>query len=385
MRQTYLPFARPSIAEEEIAAVAGALRSGWLTSGPKVREFETIFAEKVGAEAACAVSSCTAALHLSLIAHGIGHCDEVVTSTMTFAATANVIEHAGARTVLVDVEPDTLNIDPAAVEAALTARTRAVIAVHYAGHPAELDALHALCDARGLHLIEDAAHALPAAYRGRPVGSAANLAAFSFYATKNITTGEGGMLTGERRLVEKVRPLALHGMNRDAWRRYDKAGSWYYEVAAPGFKYNMTDPEAAMGMVQLARLANFQKRRREIVDLYRTGFAGNPALELPGERDHVAHAWHLFALRLRLDALRIDRKGFIDALAARNIGASVHFIPVHMHPYYRERYGLDPADFPVATEAFQRLLSLPLDPMLSDTDIGDVIETVNEVAQEYRT
>lgn len=384
VRKTHLPFARPTVGEEEVVAVADALRSGWLTSGPKVKEFEAAFALDIGAEAALAVSSCTAALHISLLAHGIGPEDEVITSTMTFAATANVVEHVGARPVLVDVEPDTLNIDPKKVEAALTNRTRAVIAVHYAGHPAELDALRKICQTRGIHLIEDAAHSLPASYRGRKIGSETNLAAFSFYATKNLTTGEGGMLTGPEELIDKVRPLALHGMSRDAWKRYDKGGNWYYEVAVPGFKYNMTDPDAAMGLVQLGRLKGFQARRRAIVNRYIGAFAGHPAFEMPIERAHVEHSWHLFPLRLKPYALVIDRNKFIEELARHNIGTSVHFIPVHRHPYYRDRYGYRAPDFPVAEDAFNRIMSLPLDPGLTDEDVDDVTNAVLGVANEYK-
>lgn len=385
MRDTYLAFSRPAIGEDEVAAVSEALRSGWMTSGPRVKEFERAFAGYVGADAALAVSSCTAALHLSLLAHGIGRGDEVITSTMTFAATANVIEHVGADTVLVDVERDTLNIDPDAVEAAVTERTRAVIAVHYAGHPADLVRLRGICEARGVALIEDAAHALPAACQGRTVGSGNNLAAFSFYATKNLTTGEGGMLTGPAELVERVRPLALHGMSRDAWKRYDKGGGWYYDVEAPGFKYNMTDPEAAVGLVQLRRLPEFKARRNEIVNSYLNRLRCGDAFELPVERAEVEHAWHLFPLRLVREALRVDRGQFIEALADRNIGTSVHFIPVHRHPYYRERYGYQANQFPIAEDAFARILSLPLHPGLSEGDVSDVVEAVLEVAgREHR-
>lgn len=384
MREEFLPFARPAIGERELSAVTETLASGWLTTGPRVKEFEREFAARVGAESALAVSSCTAALHLSLLTHRIGPGDEVITSTMTFAATANVIEHVGARAVLVDVEPDTLNIDPSAVEACITNRTRAIIVVHYAGHPVELGRLREIAGKRGVYLIEDAAHSLPASYQGQSVGAGSNLAAFSFYATKNMTTGEGGMLTGPADLVERVRPLALHGMSRDAWKRYDKGGSWYYEVAAPGFKYNMTDPEAAMGLVQLERLPAFSKRRREVVSRYREGLGRQSAIQLPVERPGVEHAWHLFPIRVRTERLRLGRDEFIDRLARLNIGTSVHFIPVHRHPYYREMYGYAPEQFPVAEDAFCRLISLPLDPVLSDDDVGDVIEAVNAVADEHR-
>lgn len=383
MRSKYLPFARTSLGEEEISAVSDAMRSGWITSGPRVKQFETEFAAEVGAESALAVSSCTAALHLSLLAHGIGPGHEVITSTMTFAATANVIEHVGASTVLVDVDAGTLNIDPVLVRKAITERTRAVIAVHYAGHPAEIEALRDICHEYDIHLIEDAAHSLPAAYNGKKVGSGRNLAAFSFYATKNLATGEGGMLTGETDLIDRVRPLALHGMSRDAWKRYDKSGSWFYEVAAPGYKYNMTDPDAAMGLVQLKRLNDFQKRRKEIAESYMEAFSGHPGLEMPVSKDGIKHAWHLFVLRLCLSNMKIGRDAFIENMAKNNIGTSVHFIPVHKHPYYREKYGYMAADFPVAEDAYSRILSLPLDPALTDEDVSDVINSVLQIADEY--
>lgn len=384
MRSEYLPFCRHAIGEEEIAEVVDTLRSAWITTGPKTRRFEEEFAGYVGAPGALALSSCTAALHLALAAARIGPGDEVVTTPFTFAATANVIEHVGARVVLADVEPDTLNLDPAAAEAALTPRTRAIIVVHYAGHPAELNAFTALAAARGLLLVEDAAHALPARYHGRLVGSGTNPVAFSFYATKNLTTGEGGMLTAATELLEAARPLALHGMTSDAWRRYERGGSWAYEVRSPGFKYNMGDIQASLGLWQLRKLTAFQERRRRIVALYNEAFAAEDAFELPVARPGIEHAWHLYPLRLRLDALRIDRDAFLRELAERNIGASVHFIPIHVHPYYRDRYGWRPEDFPVAYDAFRRILSLPVDPRLEDADAADVIEAVLDVARTYR-
>ena len=384
MRSEYLPFCRHALGEEEIAEVVDTLRSAWITTGPKTRRFEEEFATYLGAPGALALSSCTAAMHVALAAARIGPGDEVVTTPFTFAATATVVEHVGARVVLADVEPDTLNLDPAAVEAVLTPRTRAIIVVHYAGHPAELDAFTALAAARGLMLVEDAAHALPARYRGRLVGSGANPAAFSFYATKNLTTGEGGMLTAAPELLEAARPLALHGMTSDAWRRYERGGSWSYEVRSPGFKYNMGDIQASLGLWQLRKLASFQERRRRIVAAYNEAFAAADAFELPAERPDVEHAWHLYPLRLRQAALRIDRDAFLRELAGRNIGASVHFIPIHLHPYYRDRYGWQPADFPVAYDAFQRILSLPVDPRLDDADAADVIEAVLDVAHTYR-
>ena len=383
-RTEFLPFSPPLIGEEEIAEVVDTLRSSWITTGPKTRRFETEFAAHVQAPGALALSSCTAALHTALVTLGIGPGDEVVTTPMTFAASANVIEHVGARPVLADVEPDTLNLDPARVAAAITPRTRAILPVHYAGHPVELDALGLLAERHRLALIEDAAHALPAVYKGRRIGSGTNPAAFSFYATKNLTTAEGGMLTGDPDFLARARIVGLHGMSREAWQRYDKGGSWYYEVVLPGFKYNMTDIQAALGVWQLRKLERHQARRRAVVALYDAAFAGEPALELPVTRPEVEHAWHLYVLRLRPEALRIDRDRFITALAERNIGTSVHFIPIHLHPYYRDRYGYAPDAFPVAHANYRRMLSLPLNPRLSDPDVADVIEAVRDVVRTHR-
>jgi dTDP-4-amino-4,6-dideoxygalactose transaminase len=383
-RAAFLPFSPPCLGEDEIAAVVDTLRSRWITTGPKTGRFEREFAARVAAPGALAVNSCTAALHTALAALHIGPGDEVITTPLTFAASVNVVEHVSARPVLVDVDHETLNIDPELVADAITPRTRAIIAVHFAGHPAELDPLRELARQHALTLVEDAAHALPARYRGRPVGSGSNPVAFSFYATKNLTTGEGGMLTGEPAFLDDARVLSLHGMSRDAWKRYDRGGSWFYEVLAPGFKYNMTDIQAALGLVQLNRLAAFQQRRREIVTQYSEAFGGHEALDTPVERDHVEHAWHLYVLRLRLDVLRIGRDRFIEELAARNIGTSVHFIPVHVHPFYREKYGYTPFDFPVAYGNYARSVSLPLHPSLSAEDVGDVIDATLDVAHRFK-
>lgn len=382
--QPFVPFARPLVGEDEIASVSEALRSGWISAGPKTREFEEAFRDYLGAPATLAVNSCTAALHLAVLGAGVGPGDEVLTTPLTFAATVNVIVHAGARPVLVDVEPDTLNIDPQAVPAAVTPRTKAVVTVHYGGHPAELDPLHEIAQRHGLVIIEDAAHALPAQYRGRLVGSGENPAAFSFYATKNITTGDGGMLTGEPGFVEEARVASLHGMSRDAWKRYAERGGWRYEVTLPGFKYNMTDPAAALGLAQLRRLEEFQRRRREVVAAYERGFGGHDAFETPVERPDVEHAWHLYVLRLRRDALSIDRDVFVDELQRRRIGTSVHFIPIHLHPYYRRTLGYEPADLPVAYDAYQRMLSLPLYPGLSQAEVDRVVAAVLDVARRFR-
>ncbi len=383
MRKTFLPFSPPLIGEAEVREVVDTLHSDWITTGPKTRAFEKAFARYVDAPSALALNSCTAGLHTALLALGVGAGDEVVTTPMTFAASVNVIEHVGARPVLVDVEADTLNLDPDKVAAAVGPKTRAVVAVHYAGHPVELDAIRGLAEADGLALIEDAAHALPARYKGQCIGSGDNAASFSFYATKNMTTAEGGMLTGSPELLEQARVVALHGMSRNAWNRYDEKGSWYYEVMMPGFKYNMTDIQAAIGLHQLDRLEGFQRRRREVVAAYHEGFGDMEALELPVERREVESAWHLYVLRLRPGRLRIGRDAFVRELGERNIGASVHFIPIHLHPFYRDKYGYTPDDFPVAFSNYERMLSLPLNPRLSDEDVADVIEAVRDIVTHH--
>jgi dTDP-4-amino-4,6-dideoxygalactose transaminase len=389
-RASFLPFAPPALGDEEIAEVVETLRSGWIATGPRVARFEVAFAEAVGAPAALALSSGTAGLHLALCALGVGPGDRVVTTPMTFCSSVHVIEQAGAVPVLVDVEPGTLNIDPERVAAAVerTPRVRAIEPVHLYGHPCEMDALLDIAERYGLALVEDAAHALPAAYRGRVVGAPAaavtDLTAFSFYATKNLTTGEGGMLTGPPDLLERARTLSLHGMSRDAYRRYAQGGSWRYDVVAAGFKYNMTDLQAALGLVQLRRLASFQARRREVVAMYDAAFAGLEELELPVRQPHVEHAWHLYVIRLHLDRLAVDRAAFIAELTERRIGTSVHFIPVHLHPYYRDRYGFTPADFPVASREYERIISLPLHPGLTEEDVEDVIEAVRAVVSRHR-
>lgn len=384
VRAQFLPFSPPLIGEEEIAEVIDALRSDWITTGPKTRQFEQEFAAAMQAPGALAVNSCTAAMHTALVTLGIGPGDEVVTTPITFAATANVVEHVGARPVLADVEPDTLNIDPERVAAAITPRTRALLPVHYAGHPVDLDALSTLADRHGLALVEDAAHAVAAAYRGRPIGSGTNPVAFSFYATKNLTTAEGGMLTADPEFLDRARMISLHGMSRDAWKRYDKGGSWYYDILMPGFKYNMTDLQAALGLWQLRKLAGFQAHRAAIVRRYQEAFGAEDAFELPVAHPGVTHAWHLYVLRLRDGVLTIDRDRFLEELRARNIGSSVHFIPLHLHPYYRNKYGYAPDAFPVAYDSFRRIMSLPLSARLSDADAADVITAVLDVARRFR-
>jgi dTDP-4-amino-4,6-dideoxygalactose transaminase len=380
-----LRFAAPSIGEAEIEAVAEALRSGWLTAGPRTAEFERRFAESVGAPAALACSSGTAALHLALIAAGVGPGDVVLTTPLTFCSTVHVIEHLGARPVLVDVDAVSLNISALGLAEAvgdLDSAPKAILPVHLAGLPAAMEDILRLADRHGAAVIEDAAHAQGASVGGDPVGgvstgsSVPRAAAFSFYVTKNITTGEGGMLTGHQDLVDEARRWSLHGMSRDAWNRYGPAGSWRYSVSRPGFKYNMTDVQAALGLVQLGRSDEFLARRRAIAQTYDASFATLDALRPVSRPTHPGHAWHLYMVRVDPEGSPMSRDELITALAARGIGTSVHFIPIHRLEYYRDRYGYSPEDFPVANTAFEQLVSLPIYPAMTDDDVLDVIDAV---------
>jgi dTDP-4-amino-4,6-dideoxygalactose transaminase len=384
-RSTFLLYNRPDITEEEVNAVVAAVRSGWITRGPKVGEFERALSQYLDGGRVVALNSCTAGLHLALLAAGIGPGDEVVTTPLTFAASVNVILHVGATPVLADVDPATGVLDPDAARAAITARTRAVMPVDYAGHPVDMDAFLTLSRERGVAIIEDAAHAISTTYRGRRVGTWPWFTAFSFYATKNLATGEGGALVcPDAASEERVRVLSSHGMTHNAWARYSETGSWYYEITEAGFKYNMTDLQAAMGLVQLRRLASLQARRAAIADAFNTAFADDPALEIPSVAPWAGMAWHIYPLRIRPEHLTIDRDRFIEALKARNIGTSVHFIPIHYHPYYRDRFGWRRGMFPAAEDYFAREISLPLYPSMTEEDVADVIAAVKEVADLHR-
>jgi perosamine synthetase len=384
MRQRFLPFAEPLLGDEEIDAVVDCLRSGWLTSGLKVRQFEQEFREYVGCDHALAVNSCTSALHVALEAVGVGPGDEVITSPMTFAATVAVIEHLGARPVLVDCDPVSLNLDPSRIPAAITPRTRAIVPVHFAGQACDMDAILAIARTHGLAVVEDAAHALPTLHRGRKVGTLGDITCFSFYATKTVTTGEGGMaVTNDAAYADRMRVMHLHGMSRDAWKRYTREGSWHYDILAAGFKYNLTDIAAAIGIEQLRRCDPFHARRHDIALRYHDAFAGLRGLEVPFVPDPDAHAWHLYVIRTS-DRLACDRDGFIRGLAAANIGTSVHFIPVHLHPYYRNKYGYLPSDYPNALAAYQRIVSLPIYPKMTDEDVQDVIGAVTTLVTEHQ-
>lgn len=384
-REQFLPYHRPSIDEADVEAVTAVLRSGWLTTGAQAHAFESEFAAAVGARHALALNSCTAALHLALEALGVGPGDEVIVPTMTFAATAEVVFYLGARPKLVDSLPGSLNLDPARVAAAITPHTKAIIPVHYGGQPCDLDSLRVIAASHDIPLVEDAAHAFPAEFRGRPIGSQGNLACFSFYATKNITSGEGGMVTtDDDALHARMRLMSLHGISHNAWNRYAAEGSWYYEVVEPGYKYNLTDIAAALGREQLKKAAGFRARRRHLAAGYAAAFAATPELDAPTELPNRMHAWHLYPIQIRPECLRIGRNQFIEELKARRIGTSVHFIPLHMHPFYAKALDCQPDDFPVATAAFHRLISLPLYPAMSDADLADVAAAVSDVVAQYR-
>ncbi len=381
----FIPFARPDISDAEKAEVLETLESGWITTAAKTRAFEGAFAGEVGATHGVAVNSCTAAMHLALEALGVGPDDEVIVPTLTFAATAEVVRYMGARPVLVDVRAGDQNMDPAAVERAITGRTKVIIPVHFGGQACDMERLLQLARARDIKVVEDAAHAFPAALQGKAVGSIGDITCFSFYATKTITTGEGGMATtDDEGWAERMRVMSLHGISKDAWKRYTAEGSWYYEIVAPGFKYNMTDIAAAMGLVQLRRADEMLQRRRDIARRYAAAFADEQALEVLDVRDFDEHAWHLFVIRLRDGALSIGRAEFIEQLKARGIGASVHFIPLHLHPYYRETYGHEAEDFPVALDCYERSLSLPIFSAMSDAEVDRVVAAVGDICAASR-
>ncbi len=383
---SYIPFHQPSIGPEEMEAVRQVLLSGWLTTGAVALDFEKKFAEYLGCKHALAVNSGTSALQLALDAIGLRPGDEVLVPSYTFTATAEVVTYFGARPVLCDSLAGGFNLDAADAERRLTARTRAIIPVHIAGEPCDLDAVHAVARRHNLRVIEDAAHSLPAWYRGRRIGTISDMTAFSFYATKTITTGEGGMLTtDDDAYAERARTMRLHGIGGDAWKRYSKAGSWFYEVHHAGYKLNLPDILAALGRAQLAKCDRFWKQRREIADYYLDRFAQMEEVELPpAGAEPSDHSWHLFILRLREGTLSIGRDEFIEQLKALGIGASVHFIPLHRHPYYVKEYGYQNRDFPHADASFSRALSLPIFPGMEEPQMRRVVQSVQQVVGKNR-
>jgi dTDP-4-amino-4,6-dideoxygalactose transaminase len=377
-----VPFARPAIGRSEIREVLETLESGWLTTGPRVKRFEQRFAAYTGAPHAVAVNSCTAALHLALLAAGIGPGDEVVTTPLTFCATANTIVHVGATPVFADIDPITWNLDPAAAEAAVTPRTRAIVPVHYAGRPVDLRAYRAIADRHGLVLIADAAHCAEGLIDGTHVGAAADFTCFSFYATKNLTTGEGGMLTtaASDEVVDRIRITALHGMSRDAWARYEGRGVTDYDVVVPGFKYNMMDLQAAIGLHQLARLEDNLVRRETIWRAYDEGLADVPVTRPAPAEPGTRHARHLYTILVDEACCGADRRTMAAGLAARGVATSVHFKALHLHSYYANRYGLTRGSFPHAERVSDTTLSLPFSAATSDDEVDQVIDAVRAVA-----
>jgi dTDP-4-amino-4,6-dideoxygalactose transaminase len=378
-RPNMLVFGSPLIGEEEVQEVAETLRSGWLGTGPRVRRFEEAFREYAGAKHAMALNSCTAGLHLALIVAGLRPGDEVITTPMTFCATANTVLHAGGRPVFADVDRRTMNIDPQRVEDAITPRTRAIVPVHFAGRPCDMDALMDIARRHDLMVIEDAAHCIEGLYKGRKIGSIGDMTCFSFYVTKNIVTGEGGMVTTNRDVwADKVKMYGLHGMNKDAWKRYSDEGFKHYQVVFPGFKYNMMDIQAAIGLHQLRKVEPFLSRRETVWETYDRAFAGLPVfVPEPAEPD-TRHARHLYTLLLDLERLPVGRDEFQQRLHRRNIGTGIHFTALHLHEYYRKTFGYKPDDFPNARWISERTISLPLSAKLTDEDVDDVVAAVRE-------
>jgi perosamine synthetase len=383
VRETLLPYGRQALSEADIQAVVDVLRSDWLTTGPKVAEFEEAFAARVGAAHAVSFSSGTAALHGAAFASGLKPGDEAVTTPMTFAATANCVLYQGATPVFADVCPDTLNIDPEQIEKRISSRTRAILAVDYAGHPADLDPILEIAKRHGLIVIEDACHALGAECRGRRVGSIADMTVFSFHPVKHITTGEGGMVaTNNPELAETLRRFRNHGISSEA-RQRQSAGQWHYEMVLLGYNYRLTDIACALGLEQLKRLDSNLARRREIAARYTAAFREVRGGVPPAMRPEVNPAWHLYPIRLDLEKLAADRGEVFRALRAENIGVNVHYIPVHYHPYYRDRFGDKRGEFPVAEDAYERLVSLPMFHAMTDRDVEDVIQALTKVAAHY--
>ena len=386
VRDTFLPFSRPSISEDEIAAVGDVLRSGWITTGPKTKEFEARFAEYCGVKNALAVTSGTAAQHLLMLALGIGPGDEVVTTPMTWATTANMVAAVGATPVFADVDERTFLLDPAEVAKKITPRTKAIIPVHFGGLPADLDALRALAEPRGILVLEDAAHAVGTQYKGRTIGSHGNPAMFSLHPIKNVTTGEGGFVTtDDDELARKIRLYRFHGVNRDSWSR-GRGGAAGYDIEMPGFKYNLTDIQSAIGLGQLSRLEGFIARRAELAARYLKQFDGMDEIR-PCAADAgypLRHAWNMFTILVDPDRLTIDRFEFMDALKAENVGTGLHFIAVHLHPFYAETYGCRRGDFPRAEKVSDRILTLPLFPAMADKDVDDVVAAVQKVVRAHR-
>lgn len=380
-----MPFHRPWLKDEEIQEVIDTLKSGWLTTGPKTHLFEEDFKNYIGCRNAIGLNSCTAGLHLSLVAMGFEPDSEVIVTPMTFPATANVAVHERLRPVFVDIEPGTLNIDPTKIEEKISSRTKAIFPVHFAGHPCDMDSIQAIADKYNLVVIEDAAHALESSYKEKKIGNLGHLTSFSFYANKNITTGEGGMLTvNDDELAEKIRVMRLHGMNRDAWKRFGKSEFVNWHLHTPGYKYNMTDISAALGIHQLKKVNQFLEIRKRYAEIYDEAFRNIPELEILIRRDYAQSAYHLYIIALRLERLTIGRDQFLTEIQAQGIGVSVHYVALHLQPFYMQEFKTKAEDCPVASSYSERVLTLPLYPKMSVQDVTRVIETVRDLIKKYR-
>ncbi len=384
-RDTFIPYNVPDITDAEISEVVDTLKSGWIAKGPRTVKFEKEFAEYLGAKHAVAMNSCTAALHVALAAKGIGPGDEVITTPMTFASTANTIIHVGATPVLTDIDYRTGCIDPDEIEKKITPKTKAIVPVHYSGQVCDLDRIYEIADRHGLFVSEDAAHALWSRYKGRLIGNRLRgTASYSFYATKNLTTGDGGMLvTDDDGIAERARVLAGQGMSQNAWNRYAKGGTWKYDIVEAGYKYNMFDIQAALGLIQLRRLEEMQEKRLKIADRYQKAFGAIDAVDPPFVPEYATHCWHLYVLRVVPELLTIDRDRFIVELNERNVGTSVHFIPVHNMSLYRNRFGYKESDLPNAQKHFERIISLPLYPSMTDEEVQYVIDAVRDIVEKF--
>ncbi len=384
MNKDYLLFHKPFISEEEVDEIVDTVRSGWLSMGPKTIRFEDAFNSYIGSKWSIAVSSWTAAGHLTLEAYELKAGDEVIVPTMTFPATAEIVCYFGAKPVIVDVDESTLNISLSAIERAITPKTKAIIPVHYGGQPCDMDEILDLAKKYNLKVIEDAAHSLPATYKGKKVGTISDVTCFSFYATKTLSTGEGGMIcTKDETLAERCKIMRLHGINRDAWKRYTESGSWYYEVVAPGYKYNFTDLQASLGLPQLKKVDAMWHSRQNIAAKYTEALKDNKYIQLHGIKDDRESSWHLFPIRLNLDTLTINRAQLIDEMRKNNVGVGVHFMPVHQHIYYKDTFNLDDKNFPVSSSVFPRLVSLPIYPGMSDEHVDRVIDILSNLLRKY--
>lgn len=385
MRKDFLIFGSPKIEQEEIDEVVDSLKSGWISTGPKVAKFEALFKDYIGSKHALALNSCTAGLHLSMIVAGLKPGDEVITTPMTFGATGNSIIHSGAKPVFVDISLPAMNIDPCKIEEKITPKTKAILPVHFAGRPCNMRIIKEVAQKHHLTIIEDAAHAIEATYHGQKIGTISDLTVFSFYVTKNLVTGEGGMITTDNdTYAEKIQTYALHGMSRGAWKRYSDEGFKHYGIVYPGFKYNMMDIQASLGIHQLKRIENYYKRRKEIWQRYDEAFFNLPLDTPPPPEENTRHAYHLYTILLRLEELNTDRDTIQQALFEENIGTGIHFISLHLHPYYQKTFGFKKDDFPNAAYVSERTISLPFSANLSDEDVDDVITTVTKVLKKYK-